>query len=295
MDLVQGDHIIMSLNLTSSVESLRQDRRHRFATLWEIERTDGTTFRFTDHDVNISYGGNTYTPVGGFSASARQKQADIKTQNLELVGLLESASITHDDLRAGLFREAKITEILVDWLYPWAGAFQRNVYWIVETTYNGENWEARLEDIARWLTPRIGDLYNRVCRHELGDTLCGVPLSLFTTATKTVTQVDTARRIFRTSGLSDADDFYNYGKITWATGKNANVVSEIKDYTDSNNIIELQLKTPFDVEIGDTFVMIAGCDKLETTCKTKFTNFLNFGGFPTIPGTDRSIQRPKIK
>ena len=32
--------------------------------------------------------------------------------------------------------------------------------------------------------------------------------------------------------------------------------------------------------------IIAGCDKTAATCRTKFANFLNFRGFPHIPGED---------
>ena len=35
---------------------------------------------------------------------------------------------------------------------------------------------------------------------------------------------------------------------------------------------------------GDQFDIIAGCDKLFSTCKSKFSNALNFQGFPHIPG-----------
>lgn len=37
------------------------------------------------------------------------------------------------------------------------------------------------------------------------------------------------------------------------------------------------------LDIGDTVKVYAGCDKLNTTCSTKFNNILNFGGFPFIP------------
>ena len=99
--------------------------KHYFATCWKIIRTDGTTLYFTDHDAEIEYDGDTYSPAGAFSTSARRKEGQLKAQNLEVRGFLDSSVITHDDLRAGRYRDAVVWEYLVDWQYPWCGACSR--------------------------------------------------------------------------------------------------------------------------------------------------------------------------
>jgi uncharacterized phage protein (TIGR02218 family) len=38
---------------------------------------------------------------------------------------------------------------------------------------------------------------------------------------------------------------------------------------------------------------VAGCDKRAETCRAKFGNFLNFRGFPHIPGEDWVTAYPK--
>jgi uncharacterized phage protein (TIGR02218 family) len=38
--------------------------------------------------------------------------------------------------------------------------------------------------------------------------------------------------------------------------------------------------------VGDIFSVEAGCDKTFATCKAKFSNALNFRGFPHLPGND---------
>jgi hypothetical protein len=48
---------------------------------------------------------------------------------------------------------------------------------------------------------------------------------------------------------------------------------------------------PFDVQVGDTALVEAGCDRLIGTCKTKFDNVINFRGEPYVPGMDQIIQR----
>jgi uncharacterized phage protein (TIGR02218 family) len=288
------------LTLAAQPAALIKCQTHRFCTLWKIERTDSTILYFTDHDHEITYSGNTYTPTGGFNASAVQKQGEGGTQNLEIVGALSSSAITHADLRAGRYHEAKVTAYLVDWHYPWAGAFETSVFWISEVRYTGEDWEARVEGYGRWLRPRIGKLYARTCWHTLGDTACGINLNL--SAWKESGTVDDVtsgglddRRVFSASGLTKADDFFNRGYITWSTGSNAALISEVKDWTLSTTKIELQLPTKYPIAVSDTFAIRAGCDKLASTCKDTFSNLVNFGGFPTIPGDDKAMQTPLAK
>ena len=43
---------------------------------------------------------------------------------------------------------------------------------------------------------------------------------------------------------------------------------------------------------GDGLRLIAGCDKRGETCRLKFNNYLNFQGFPDIPGDDWTISDP---
>lgn len=46
----------------------------------------------------------------------------------------------------------------------------------------------------------------------------------------------------------------------------------------------VQISYPFsDLQIGDEVSVSQGCDHSFETCKTKFSNSLNYGGFPSIP------------
>ena len=42
----------------------------RLCTAWRIERRDGQSFFFTDHDRDLVYGGNTYLAATGFDRTA---------------------------------------------------------------------------------------------------------------------------------------------------------------------------------------------------------------------------------
>ena len=195
------------------------------ATLWKVERTDGVIFRFTDHDCNIVYEGDTYTPAGGFDASARQIQSALELENVDVNGVISDDAITHADLKAGLYQDAKITETLIDWRYPWLGMIMLRTYWLVELTYTGEIWNARLEGITRWLTPKIGRLYTRNCRFKAGDNDCKAALS---SESGTIYDVSStgynARRTFLVDGPTAADGFYDYGYMIIERPNSRNII-----------------------------------------------------------------------
>jgi uncharacterized phage protein (TIGR02218 family) len=286
-------------------ESLLVRRVHRFVTLWKIERTDGEIFRFTDHDRPLDFEGHTYTPVAGFSASARQKETGLEAQNLEAIGVLSSEAITHDDLAAGKYSDAEVTEYLVDWGAPWIGAIQKQRYWITEARFSGEHWEAKVEGIARWLRQPVGDVYGRTCRYSLGDDNCSASLGVDETKGVIVQEVTSpynARSYFTVSRSAPywSDGDANHGTVRWVSGANSGKIYEVKTFVNkldvpTRYIIRLQEPTLADIAANDEALLTVGCDKLMTTCRDKFDNLANFGGFPTIPGPDRMLQTPKAK
>ena len=71
---------------------------------------------------------------------------------------------------------------------------------------------------------------------------------------------------------------------------------EVKEYTKTGGIIELFLPLDRNLQVGDTYSMIAGCNKTLKVdgaytgdCKVKFNNVINFRGEPEIPGIDKAI------
>jgi uncharacterized phage protein (TIGR02218 family) len=63
---------------------------------------------------------------------------------------------------------------------------------------------------------------------------------------------------------------------------------EIKFHVNNGAEVSFELweTMPFDIAIGDTFDVTAGCDKSLATCRGRFNNVPNFRGFPYIPGND---------
>lgn len=83
--------------------------------------------------------------------------------------------------------------------------------------------------------------------------------------------------------LTQADDWWGAGVITWNTGNNAGYQMEVK-YSQSSGAIELFLPMLNTIQIGDTFTISVGYRRTKAECQDKFDNYENFGGFADIPG-----------
>ena len=109
------------LTKTEATAEFFDSKVKRLAVLWDIERTDGTLLYFTNHDVQLPYGGNNYEPAGGADASARRAVDALRDGSVEFRGGISSDLITQEELRQGRYRQAKITERVVVWA-SWVAA-----------------------------------------------------------------------------------------------------------------------------------------------------------------------------
>ena len=274
--------------ISSSLVRFR--KMHRLVNTWLVQRTDEVEMAFTDHDHQLELDGVTYEPAGGFSGSAIRRELMLKDQSQQFLGAITSDAVTVDDLRAGRYRDATIVERIVDWRYPWLGDAQRNVYWIGDVNWNGKAWKVELNGLAQRLQRRRKKVVARTCGWDLFGLGCLVSPTPHTYTGLTVSSV-VDRYTFLAGGLGTfADDWFTDGDIVWTAGANIGIMSEVRGYVGSNDRLDLYIRTPFPITTSDTFTLRAGCDKLPQTCKSKFNNFANFGGFPFIPGRNKAMR-----
>lgn len=279
-----------------------------FTKLWKMVREDGEILRFTNHNTQIQnpVDGQMYTPLDSFSTSAYQRKTGIDPNNLEIQGII--GTIEFNDFLAGRYNDAKITEYILDWRYPWAGVFMLTTFYIHASEWDGIKWKAEATSIGLPLLSPKGDVFGRTCRYILGDDKCKVNLDLLKVVDQTVGTITNIRTSFVSSLPLGTDSFgnaisvpgyWNFGNLVWTSGNNAGLKIEIRSSVEASleqTLLTLQIPTPFDIIAGDAFTITPGCNKLYSTCKDKFENptdgdvdcgnTKNFGGFPTIPGKD---------
>lgn len=148
------------------------------ATCWRITRQDGVQFFFTDHDSNISFGGDTYLAQEGYERTAIQNDSELSVDNLNVIGLLASGSITEQDLRAGKFDFAQAQIFLVNWEDPDGFGdikLRSGRFGEVQLTQQG-TFQVELRGLTQLLSQKIGEVYQPECRADLGDSRCKVPI-----------------------------------------------------------------------------------------------------------------------
>jgi uncharacterized phage protein (TIGR02218 family) len=265
---------------------------------WRIDRSDGVSQGFTDHDLDLSFDGVTYRAATGLTASQTESALGLSVDNLSVIGVLADDSLTEQALSQGVYDEALVTLSLVNW----QNVSERTILktgTVGEVTRGDASFTAEISGLAAKLNEPQGRRYMYGCDADLGDTRCGIDLAnpAYNATGAAATIID-AERIFAVSGLGGfAGDFFTRGKLTWTGGANTGLAAEIKRHTLSAGVhsIELWLPTPQPIGIGDAFSVTAGCDKQFATCQSKFANATRFRGFPYMPGNDFVISYPGAK
>jgi len=122
--------------------------------------------------------------------------------------------------------------------------------------------------------PGLRARYELTCRHTLYGRACSVNREAFKHE-GTVLSVNGPNMTVEGAG-SFADGYFTGGILLSPTGATRFITAHTSD--------DIQLSRPLDTNIANQTVEIyPGCDHLKETCKNKFNNLPNFGGFPHIP------------
>lgn len=270
---------------------LGQEALH-LAVCVRIERQDGEVFCLTTHDTPIAVGGETYEPMSGVDATAVRQEAGAGVDNLDVVGLIRSDRITEADLLAGLFDGATIRLFAVDWRNPELAPLKLLKGQFGNITVQAGRYTAEIRSLSQRLGQQIGELVSPTCRVKaLGDVQCGVSLAAYR-ATRVVVAV-TSRSDITFGGDWNPSGWYSYGRVQMTSGANAGIAREVRAHTQAGGQARLQLQEalPFDVAVGDTALLEAGCDRRLETCRDRFSNVARFRGEPHVPGTETLLQR----
>jgi uncharacterized phage protein (TIGR02218 family) len=280
------------------------------ATCVKVTRRDGVVLGYTTHDLPLTFdcdglGVVTYQPQGGYKRSAIESQLGLAADNLELEGLIEDEAITDEDLLKGLYDNAELKFMLVNWQDLSQGVLKLRRGYVGTITVHRDTYVAEIRGLMDAYSAVLGELYTPDCRADLGDNRCQVSLDTpeFTVAC-TVSAVtapapgdagtsqfqvmpDLSHLVPEAAGLP----WFAMGKASWLTGANAGTAGEVKDW-DGATTATLFLATPYPIAVGDTLTLTVGCDKRRQTCKHRFNNIVNMRAEPYLPGLDAALQYP---
>jgi len=258
------------------------------ARCWVVTRRDGKVLGFTDHDRDLAFEGISFRASTGMSARALQQTSGLAVDNTEAMGVLSSAAITEEDIEAGRYDGAKVRAWLVNWAEPDQRVLQFNGS-IGEISRGDGEFNAELRGQTEALNQPQGRVYQAPCSAVLGDGNCRFSFDLPGYVAEVPVEVVEEGRVFRFADLTGFDHrWFERGRLQVLSGAAQDLVGMIKNdrLSGTERVVELwdRLRSP--IETGDMIRLEAGCDKRAETCRLKFNNFLNFRGFPHIPGED---------
>jgi len=120
---------------------------------------------------------------------------------------------------------------------------------------------------------RFGDAYCKINKEAAANKVTGSA-----TSGSTTTLIDT-------TNLTQADDYWNWGVVTFTSGNNDGSSRKILDFDAASDKLTLDYALDNAVVVGDAYVVYRGCDKTLSRCGDTFSNTANYHGFHTIPLT----------
>ena len=252
----------------------------------KITRTDSAVVGITDHDVNLTISGTTYSSAAGYTPTAWSGSADLAVDTADVQGILDAAGVDREDIRAGLYDRAAVEWFLYDYVSETVLKILATGTWGGVTLFENR-YVAEVRNLSQYLQETIGEVTTPTCRADLGDSRCTVNLATLQ-ETLTLTGV-TDERTFTDTARTEADNYWRGGKVTFTSGVNNGFSMEIKSST-SAGLFTLFQDLPYVPAVSDTATVIPGCDKTPTTCKNVFSNFVNYQGEPHLPGQRKALK-----
>lgn len=255
---------------------------------WRLTRTDGLVLGFTEHDRDLEFAGTVFSAATGFRGSEVETGLGLEADASDVAGAFSDTAIRTDDLALGRYDGARVETFLVNWQDPEHHALL-STRELGEVRLAGPAFRAELRSLAARLDEPRGRGYARRCDADLGDARCGADISAppFTLDGAIASIVDETTLIVSGAGGQNAG-WLAGGRLKFSTGLLAGLSADISDHAEDPSGARLTLWHPLarTPAPGDQVEVSAGCDKTLETCAAKFSNTLNFQGFPFLPGSD---------
>lgn len=265
--------------------------------LYDITLSGGSqTYHFCTGQVPITYGGHVYTTGLTINRGSTTQSVGLQVQTMDIT-ISPQADSPAGAVTIGGFpflqgcanrvldgaRIVYSKMFLSDYNDPSPGAmpwFQGRVNKVTVTrlsaviTLNSDIEMLNVQMPINVLQPG--------CLHTLFDAGCGLSSSAFQVSGACVAG-STVLDIL--TNLSQANDYFTLGRITFTTGVNAGISRAVKQHLVVGGPAQIVIPNPLPTApaSGDAFIATPGCDKTSATCQTKFNNLQRFRGYPFVP------------
>lgn len=232
-------------------------------------------YRYTSSPDTISFGGNTYLPRQITRSAPSQSNENSRIE-------LEVSLPTEDDVASRFIGIIPGTPMTLEITRYHRNDGNAYILWsgvILGASYSLQGALCTLRGItgeASFSRPIPRFKYQSLCNHVLFDEGCQVAKASFT-HTGTCSAVN--------GNDITVDDLYaTFPSADWAKGGYASFNDSDFRLINAQSGDTVTLFLPFENNpLGQTVKVFAGCDHSLSTCSSKFSNVINFGGFPNVP------------
>lgn len=244
--------------------------------------TNGTIIRVTRHPKDlVMSNGQIYQTGSGFDFTGYEALNGFSASSIDLDGILGFAGVTTEAVASGVFDGARAYLFACDFLSPVEDYEPMTASLLGKATLTDDGYRFEEMALVDALNQSVGMTYTPSCRHVFGSTECGVSPGPITVAGVLTSVTNDA--LFRDSTRAEAADYFAYGTIQFTSGANAGLKAmEIKRH-EADGTIEVFEPFYYVPAIGDAYSLIPGCRKRLSDCRDKWSNTINFGGFPDMP------------
>ena len=240
------------------------------------EFTYGNThWYYTSGDEDVTYQSKTYISTV-MTREALKESGEINQANLTI-------TVQRDNEVADLFRLYPPAEVVMvkisryhrddaEVIIPWVGRIL-NVEWRdgLATLHTEPVFTSILRN-------GLHRFYQRQCPHLLYGAQCGLSRSAFKVSATVINVINNVIQV--NEAAQQIDGYFAGGYIAFVNMSGSTENRLITDHTS----IDLTLPAAVPgLAAGDAIELYPGCDHVLNTCDTKFSNSLNYGGYPWIP------------
>jgi uncharacterized phage protein (TIGR02218 family) len=233
-------------------------------------------YRYTSADIAITVGGLVYDPLPVKRNNVRagtqsEDGADVEIEIPADTALVRdyTFNVSPPSLTLTIYRVHQGTDFAADFAVYWTGPV------------SGINVN---KNIARVKVPSVftnalqgncpSVYYQTPCNHVLFDTGCKLSRGSYRVLTAVDGVSDVTVQVVSTGAF--ASGFFIGGEVFSSRGERRMITNHI--------LTVMTINYPFaDLRVGDSIEVTAGCDHSLTTCNSKYSNVINYGGFPYIP------------
>lgn len=287
--------------------SLLATNKFVFCDLYTITMVGGGVLRYTTADVDIAFGGNTWSSHQiqfdklGQKALAHWKIGlDVDTWQVQATPLSPSVQIGSlgwlAAARAG-FLDGAIVEVdrayLAAWPVPWQAVVTPigtvNIFTGRMASIDLGRSAAGLSinsHLELFTTQMPRNLFSGSCRHTLFDAGCTLSAGSYAYGGEVLT-VFSQTEIGSNLGFPGGSGTFALGRVLFTSGLNSGLSRSVRAFAGVGGVFLFIAPLPATIQVGDFFTAYPGCDKQLTTCQA-FGNQVNFGGEPYIPAPEQA-------